>query len=135
MIKKLYLIVLLALIGSGLKAQEADAIVGNWQIPEQQAQIHVVRDGDVYEGKLTHATVTLKNSISLSLPAGWLGIYILRNVMYDKPNHWHGLVYNPEDKKMYTCKLELKEDGRLKLRAYKGIPLLGKTVYLEKLSM
>jgi uncharacterized protein (DUF2147 family) len=134
MMKNLYLIALFVLMGSQVKAQDTDAIVGTWQMPDQQAQIHITRNGEVYEGKLTHATVTLKNSISLNLPAGWLGIYILRNVTYDKPGHWHGLIYNPEDKKMYTCKLELKGDGRLKIRAYKGLPLLGKTMYLDKSS-
>ncbi len=132
--KKLAVILLFLLSGLKVWAQQADAITGTWQLPDQKAQIRIVPKGEGYAGKLTNATVTIRNSISLGLPTGWLGIYILRDIRYVKGNRWEGMIYNPQDQKTYSCKLRLENDSTLRVRGYKGVPLLGKTLYLSKVN-
>jgi uncharacterized protein (DUF2147 family) len=62
-----------------------------------------------------------------------LGILAFTNFVESKPGYFTGgEVYNPKDGKTYSCKLELLEDGRLKVRGFVGISLLGKTEYMTR---
>lgn len=130
--KTLKLILLLLSVSGKLLAQEADAITGNWQMPNQQARIRIEPKGEGYAGKLTNARLTIKDRITLGLPTGWLGIYILQQIQYDRPNHWNGIIYDPQSQKTYSCKLQLQNDSTLKVRGYKGLPLFGKTMFLDR---
>jgi uncharacterized protein (DUF2147 family) len=59
-----------------------------------------------------------------------VGLHILRGFVQDKDeaNYWtRGRIYNPEDGDVYKCTLTLRKDGKLRVRGYVGIPLLGKT--------
>ncbi len=42
---------------------------------------------------------------------------------------WDSHITNPDDDKTYTIRLRVDPDGRLRMRGYIGIPLLGQTVY------
>lgn len=130
--KKISLMLLFSLLSLKMLAQQAGDITGTWQMPDGRAQIRIIQRGDGYAGKLTNATVTIKDKISLGLPTGWLGIYILQDIRYVRGNHWEGMIYNPQDEKKYSCKLQLTNDSTLKVRGYKGLPLFGKTMYLER---
>ncbi|MFP5391905.1 MAG: DUF2147 domain-containing protein [Gammaproteobacteria bacterium] len=56
-----------------------------------------------------------------------LGMTILSDVRADGDKAWQGRIYNRENASSYDCTLALQDDGLLNLRAYKGIPLFGKT--------
>ena len=49
------------------------------------------------------------------------------------PNRWDGgRIYNPEDGETYKSTLTLRRDGKLEVRGYVGISLLGKSQYWER---
>ena len=51
----------------------------------------------------------------------------------DDPGEWEsGRIYNPEDGETYRVKLTLRPDGKLRVRGYLGISLLGKTQFWER---
>ena len=47
----------------------------------------------------------------------------------DADGVWDSRITNPDDDKTYTIRLRVDPDGRLRMRGYIGIPLLGQTVY------
>ena len=51
----------------------------------------------------------------------------------DEPNVWEGgRIYNPEDGDVYKATMTMRPDGKLALRGYVGISLLGKSQYWER---
>ena len=64
-----------------------------------------------------------------------LGLNILADLEKDG-NEWSGgTILDPENGKIYTCYIELINPHKLKIRAYLGITLLGRTVYLERVGV
>jgi len=60
-------------------------------------------------------------------------------VLYDftphpeKPDHWTGgTIYQADDHEHYNAYMSLKDEETIKVRAYIGVPLLGKTLYLSR---
>ncbi len=47
----------------------------------------------------------------------------------DSGGVWDSKITNPDDDKTYTIRLQVDPDGRLRMRGYIGIPLLGQTVF------
>jgi len=60
-----------------------------------------------------------------------LGRLLLKGFSWDDDDDYEdGKIYNPRDGKDYSCKLEVKENGRkLKVRGFVGISMFGKTEY------
>ncbi len=130
--KKLIVIILLSVICLKITARQAGNITGTWRTPDGQAEITISAGGGLYQGKLTRARVSIKNTVSLGLPAGLLGIYILRDLAYTRNNRWEGTIYDPKSKKSYSCYAELQDANTLKVRGYKGISLFGKSQLWER---
>lgn len=56
------------------------------------------------------------------------GIEVFTNLTRVDGDTWaHGRVYNPEDGNRYRAYLNANSDGTLHIRAYLGIPLIGKS--------
>jgi uncharacterized protein (DUF2147 family) len=55
------------------------------------------------------------------------GLTLLRDSRQDEPGRWSGHITNPEDGTTWNCTLRVGEDGRLRLRGYVAVPLLGQT--------
>lgn len=49
-----------------------------------------------------------------------------------KDNYINGSIYHPGEGKTYSCTIKIRDDGKLDVRGYVGIPLLGKTQVWEK---
>jgi uncharacterized protein (DUF2147 family) len=61
-----------------------------------------------------------------------LGLNILTDLEKDG-NEWsEGTILDPNNGKIYTCYIELINPNKLKIRAYIGVSLLGRTVYWER---
>jgi uncharacterized protein (DUF2147 family) len=56
-----------------------------------------------------------------------IGMQVLSGFMPSGNGEWKGQIYNREDGQTYDCLIELLAPGQLKVRAYKGLPLFGKT--------
>lgn len=63
-----------------------------------------------------------------------VGLQMLWNfVKSSSPNEWEsGRIYNPEDGETYKSTMKLRPDGKLEVRGYVGISLLGKSQYWER---
>jgi len=57
---------------------------------------------------------------------GMYGMYDFR-LGGDPASYEEGTIYNPGDGRTYRANVRLLPDGRLRLRGYVGIPLIGKT--------
>ncbi|MCW3474424.1 DUF2147 domain-containing protein [Limobrevibacterium gyesilva] len=55
------------------------------------------------------------------------GLTILRDAVESDPGVWTGRITNPEDGSVWHCTLSVDEEGRLHLRGYVLVPLLGRT--------
>ena len=56
-----------------------------------------------------------------------LGMKILSDFKPSGDAEWKGRIYNREDGETYDCVMTLLAPDQLKIRAYKGLPLFGKT--------
>ena len=52
---------------------------------------------------------------------------IIPDLRLDQPGSWSGHITNPDDGNVYSIRITLDPQGRLHMRGYIGIPLLGRT--------
>lgn len=56
----------------------------------------------------------------------YVGMKILTDVRRDG-DHYRGRIFNRDDGRTYDCRLQVQADGRLQVRAYVIVPLVGRT--------
>lgn len=127
-----------------------DAILGLWATApgteNGQAHVEIVRNGDVYSGRIVwlekptypaddpggmagQARVDRNNPDAALRAKPIIGLTIVWDMVWDGGSgEWRkGRVYDPDNGKTYKAYLRLAPDGTLKLRGYIGISLLGRT--------
>lgn len=63
-----------------------------------------------------------------------LGLTVLNGLRRTANRTWEGGdIYNPDDGGHYQASLSMKDDGTLRVRAYVGLPMLGKTLSLTRM--
>ena len=108
------------------------AIQGNWLTEPKDGIIQITHNGDIYEGRIvggnepgkldTNNPDVAKRSLTLR------GQLIIHGMKYDGDGEWSGgTIYDPKSGSTYKCKLQLRDDGTLKVRGYIGFSLIGKT--------
>lgn len=55
------------------------------------------------------------------------GLVVIRGLEPSGPSTWQGYVYNPQDGRTYRGNITVLSDSRLRLRAYIGLPIFGKS--------
>lgn len=55
------------------------------------------------------------------------GLVVIRDLKPTGPNTWGGEVYNPQDGKTYRGTITVLSDNALRLRAYIGLPIFGRS--------
>ena len=55
------------------------------------------------------------------------GLEIIQGLAETDPGAWTGRITNPEDGRTYSARLSVDDHGRLRLRGYLLVPLLGQT--------
>jgi uncharacterized protein (DUF2147 family) len=64
-----------------------------------------------------------------------LGMEVLEGVRWDGEEYSGGTVLDPDNGKTYRCKISLMDNGgKIKIRGYIGISLLGRTQYWNRVS-
>lgn len=129
-----------------LSAATADSIVGTWVTTDGKGHVQIVKDGDTFSGKivwLAEPNYTAGDSegtvgtpkIDHNNPAPELrkrpilGLPLLHGFTYSGENVWEkGMIYDPENGKLYKCKLTLISPNQLEVRGFIGFSLLGRTV-------
>lgn len=108
-------------------------VLGNWLTEPKSGIIQISRRGDgLYEGKIVGGNqpgrMDDKNPDPAKRQQILRGQIILHDLKYDGAGKWSGgSIYDPDSGKTYKCKMELLGDGRLKVRGYIGVSLLGKS--------
>jgi len=145
MYKALFSIIgLLAIYNSSVAADsEADELLGIWLNHEKDAHVKIYKCGEEYCGKIVWlknpeedgAPKKDKHNPDESLQSRPLkGLDILSGFRFDKDKKWEdGKIYNPREGKTYSCYLKILDDGRLKVRGFVGVSLIGKTNYWTRI--
>lgn len=133
-------------VSSLIKAQtvNADDIVGTWLTEGGKAKVQIYKAGDKYNGKI----VWLKNpnyedgtpKVDKNNPKKErqkdpiLGLNLIKGFTFDDGEWVNGSIYDPENGKVYNCRIELNKGGWLQVRGYIGISLIGRTQTWYKVS-
>ncbi len=134
----------LILTASSAFGADEDQILGIWNTAGS-TRIEIFKCGDNYCGKI----VELKNpNYSANDKRGMagqpkvdrnnpdpdlktrpiLGLLMLEGFTYSGGNVWKGgKIYDPENGKLYKCKMTLSDPNRLEVRGFIGISWLGRT--------
>lgn len=137
---------------SASKEDAADEILGFWETAHKDdgwSRIKVVRRGDKYYGRIVWLRVPLfpeddpegmggqikidrRNPDESLRDRPLIGLELLYGFVYDKDRKYKdGRIYDPRNGKTYRCKMEIKEDGSLKVGGYIkiGFIKIGKSDY------
>ncbi|MDF3078569.1 MAG: peptide protein [Sphingobacteriaceae bacterium] len=135
--KKLYFLLIATLFVLAAHAQNKDAIVGAWQSATGEARIQIVNRAGKYFGEIVwlkepnengtpKTDINNPNASLRNHPV--LGLELLRNFTYRGDNVWEdGTIYDPKSGKTYSCKITYTEKGKLDIRGYIGISLIGRS--------
>ncbi len=132
---KLYLPIILLSIS--LTNSPLTSILGKWDTG-RGGIIEISVSGDRLYGKLVSSReperLDTKNPDLALRSENLVGHNILIGFKLGKDDVWKdGKIYNPEDGRLYDAKLTLKGD-ELKVRGFKGVALLGKTVVWSRVN-
>ncbi|WP_242124177.1 DUF2147 domain-containing protein [Sphingobium sp. Sx8-8] len=115
----------------------ADAVVGPWAADDGSVKLDLFRSGAEYQGRLLYGNklveadgVTFKKDVKNPDPAlrsrSMKNAVILTGLRYSKGEWTGGSLYDGSSGSTYSCKLWIK-DGKMYLRGYLGVSLLGQT--------
>jgi len=143
--KKIYLaLVLLVLTISNAVAQNApsDKIIGIWLSEEKDVKIEVYKFENKYFGKLIWGKTMyeadgktskkdVKNKNEKLRSRNLKDLIMLKDFEYHDGVWDGGEIYDAYSGKTYSCTMKL-ENGKLNIRGYIGISLLGRTAIWER---
>ncbi|WP_251373228.1 DUF2147 domain-containing protein [Polynucleobacter sp. MWH-UH2A] len=129
-----------ALIGLGgvALAQTMDSIVGTWKTFDDEtnqpaALVQISEKNGVFSGVITKVldtsgSPTCEKCTDSRKDKSILGMEILSDLKKQGESYSGGHILDPDDGEIYRAEMKLKDQGsKLDLRAYIGIPLLGRT--------
>lgn len=121
----------------------ADVVIGTWLTASGKAKVQIYQEGDKYYGKIVWLKIptyedgkpkTDKNNPDKAKQSEpLLGLNMLKNFEFDDDEWEDGTIYDPENGKTYSCTIKYR-DGKLDLRGYIGISLIGRTQTWYKVS-
>jgi len=133
------LLLISMLLGSGsAHAQASDSIVGVWKTYDDDtnqpaALVEIAEKNGVYSGVITqlldpNAPVYCSKCTDSRKGKPVNGLEILTGLKKTGSSYSGGQILDPDDGEIYRAEIKLKDQGsKLELRAYIGIPLLGRT--------
>jgi len=130
-------------------AAQPDDILGFWITENKDSWVEVVKQDDGYAGKivaLKHPTydpgelpgmdgkarLDHNNPDPALQTRPVLGLEIVHGFRFDGKKWVDGKIYDPKNGKTYKCKITLAEDGKLNVRGFIGISLIGRTTIWER---
>lgn len=110
---------------------EADAILGTWLMPDNEATVEIFKCGEKYCGKIIELAAPLedgkpktdkKNPDKELQSRPLIGLQILTDFKHDGKSEWKdGKLYGHKKGKMLSAKLTLEEKDILKVRVSLGM--------------
>ncbi|MDP1623464.1 MAG: DUF2147 domain-containing protein [Bacteroidales bacterium] len=143
-----FLMLLVLTVFSGIDASaqthKADDILGTWLNQEATGKISLYKENGKYYGKLvwlreTHDKITGQPRTDKENPDPTLkstpliGLISMKDFSFDGKDEWSGgTIYDPKNGKTYKCYIQFDSPGKLKIRGYVGVSLLGRNTYWTK---
>jgi uncharacterized protein (DUF2147 family) len=129
---------LLAALYAGAVRASSDPVFGIWLIENQRSVIEIVPCGDSACGAIVWLKEPLGddgqpkldnlNSDDELRGRPLCGMEMISGFSSSDPGTWaSGSIYSPKEGKAYSASMEVRDDGKLKLRGYVLLPLFGKT--------
>jgi uncharacterized protein (DUF2147 family) len=104
------------------------AILGKWLTESGHGVVEMVRCGNAVCGRIIGIDRTPSEPMPTDVAGhSQCGLQIISEVTQANDGAWYGRIVDPRDGATYHAKLWVDSDGRLNLRGYVGIPLLGST--------
>lgn len=148
--KFLFVVFLAGSAGSGAAlaadaAYESQTPIGVWLFPNNRFAVAIDQCGDRLCGKVSWLKapcdargaprVDNQNPDTTLRSRPLLGLTVLTGLRRTADGGWEdGDIYNPDDGSHYVATLTMNENGTLRVRAYVGIPMLGKTLTLTRMA-
>lgn len=114
---------------SAAQAQAPTGPTGTWLTASGNLEVKVAPCGPALCG--TVVRVLARNSMSkpgaAMASSEGVGLKILTGLMPRKDGIWVGKIYNRENGKTYDCRISMASRDQMELRAYLGVPALGKS--------
>jgi uncharacterized protein (DUF2147 family) len=109
--------------------KSAVPIEGPWLTEDGGGVIDIEPCGSLYCGRIVGLVAA---SLGAPLPKdvngnSRCGLEIIHGLAETDPGEWTGKITNPEDGKTYSARLSADGRGRLRLRGFVLVPLLGQT--------
>ena len=139
--KQLLTVFLFCCLSANTFAQD---IIGKWWDEEKrgQTEIYKATTGKLYgkivwlkvpnDPKTSKPQLDIHNKDKSKRDRPNMGMIVLLGLVETSKGVFEGQVYNPKDGNTYSGTVTLRPDGKLKLRGYVGISLLGKTEVWER---
>ena len=117
---------------------------GNWMTEGGKSHVQIYPCGPHLCGRIVWLReplgkdglpkVDLKNPDQAKRGQKIVGLQMMWNfAKASDPGEWEsGRIYNPEEGETYKSTMKLRSDGKLEVRGYVGISLLGKSQYWER---
>ena len=137
------------LTASNVSGAISDNILGAWKTDGGDSQVELFRCRDKICGKVIWLKVpnyidrndgpvgVKKTDRNNPVPAlrnrPIVGMLVMKGFTANGSNRWErGICYDPHTGKSYRCKMKLASPGRLELRGYIGIALIGRTFGMSR---
>lgn len=135
---KILLVLMLAVFTKVQAQTNENNIIGVWESDKKDVRMEFFKDGDHYLAKLLWGNLVVekdgvtskkdvKNPKKQLRTRNIIGIVSLTGLKWNGKEYSDGKIYDPPSGDTYTCKAWI-EEGKLYLRGYLGISLLGQTV-------
>lgn len=126
------------LASAGVLAQSNNSIVGTWKTFDDEtlqpaAIVQIAEKNGTYTGVITKlldptAPPSCEKCTDARKGKPVVGMEILSGLRKDGESYTGGQILDPDDGEIYRAEMKLTDQGnKLDLRAYIGIPLLGRT--------
>lgn len=118
-------------------AKPEDQILGIWWAPKKDGRIEIVKNGDLFEGRIIWSVPEKADRLDSQNPdknlrsKKLLGMKFLTDFKFDGEKWVGGKIYDPDNGQTYSCILSLKE-SKLYVRGYVGVALFGRTEVFER---
>ena len=125
-------------LGGVVSAQTSDSITGLWKTFDDDtnqpaALVQIIEKNGMFSGVITKlldtsGPSTCEKCADSRKGKPILGMEILSGLKRTGESYTGGQILDPDDGEVYKAEMKLKDQGaKLDLRAYIGIPLLGRT--------
>ncbi|MBS1634628.1 MAG: DUF2147 domain-containing protein [Bacteroidetes bacterium] len=138
-ILKPFILAILLLFSGLAKAQKPDSkdIIGTWLTASGKAKVQIYAEGGHFNGKIVwlknptyedgKPKVDKHNPDKANQTKPLMGLNMLKGFVFDEDQWNDGTIYDPENGKTYSCKIEIRDGNKLDVRGYIGFSLIGRT--------